>query len=76
MWEHILNFVSLLAVLTNALIMAFHSTWMRNRFAKIYGDNENQLLVARLLFILMFEVSYTTTIIIHIFIFIKRLFLK
>ncbi|RIA89124.1 calcium-activated chloride channel-domain-containing protein [Glomus cerebriforme] len=55
MWEHILNFISLLSVLTNALIMAFHSTWMKNEFARIYGEDENKLLVARLLFILMFE---------------------
>ena len=55
MWEHIFGFVSLLSVLTNALIMAFHSTWMRNKFIEIYGEDENQILVARLLFVLIFE---------------------
>ncbi|CAI2170722.1 1786_t:CDS:10 [Funneliformis geosporum] len=55
MWEKILSFVSLLSVLTNAIIMAFHSTWMRNKFTRLYGSNENQLLVARLVFILLFE---------------------
>jgi len=58
MWEYILSFVSLLSVLTNALIMAFHSAWIRNKIIKIYGnDDENQILVARLLFVLIFEVS-------------------
>ena len=57
-WEYIFGFISLLSVVTNSLIMAFHSTWMRNKFESIYGDNEDQILVARLLFVLMFEVSY------------------
>jgi hypothetical protein len=57
MWENILNFISILSVVSNALIMAFHSTWMRNKFIQSYGEDENQLLVARLLFILIFEVT-------------------
>ena len=55
MWENILRVVSLLAVLTNAGIMAFHSTYMRKQFEK-YTDNEDQIFVARLLFMLIFEV--------------------
>lgn len=56
-WEYIFGFVSLLSVVTNSLIMAFHSTWMRHKFESIYGDDENQILVARLLFVLVFEVK-------------------
>ncbi|GET02867.1 anoctamin-7 [Rhizophagus clarus] len=55
MWENILGFISILSVLSNALIIAFHSTWLKGRFVEIYGDDENQILVARLLFILLFE---------------------
>ncbi|CAG8621701.1 10952_t:CDS:10, partial [Paraglomus occultum] len=54
MWENILRVISLLAVLTNAGIIAFHSTYMRKQFDK-YIDNNDQLLVARLLFMLIFE---------------------
>ena len=57
MWEHILSFVSSVSILTNALIIAFYSTWMKNQFVKTYGDDEKQILVARLVFILIFEVS-------------------
>src|SRR5436190_1585735 len=59
MWEHILTFISFLSVLTNALIIAFHSTWMRNKLMRIYGDDESQILIAKLVFILLFEVSFT-----------------
>ncbi|CAB4381280.1 unnamed protein product [Rhizophagus irregularis] len=55
MFENILGFVSILSVLSNALVIAFHSTWMRNKFIKMYGEDENQILVARLVFILLFE---------------------
>ncbi|CAJ0838800.1 11329_t:CDS:10 [Entrophospora sp. SA101] len=52
MWEIILTVVSLLAVPTNAVLIAFHSSWLENQFKSYYGD---QILVARLVFILIFE---------------------
>ncbi|CAB5386984.1 unnamed protein product [Rhizophagus irregularis] len=55
MWEKIMNIVSFIAVLTNAVIIAFHSRWMENQFKKYTGDDENRLLVARLVFVLAFE---------------------
>ncbi|KAG9299480.1 hypothetical protein G9A89_009433 [Geosiphon pyriformis] len=55
MWEQILNFISLLAVITNATIIAFHSNWMRDVFMDYVGDNEEKLLAARLGFIIAFE---------------------
>lgn len=53
-----MNIVSFIAVLTNAVIIAFHSRWMENQFKKYTGDDENRLLVARLVFVLAFEVNY------------------
>ncbi|GBB95120.1 hypothetical protein RclHR1_02480019 [Rhizophagus clarus] len=55
MWENIMNIVSFIAVLTNAIIIAFHSVWMENQFKKYTGDDENRLLVAKLGFVLAFE---------------------
>lgn len=53
-----MNIVSFIAVLTNAVIIAFHSRWMENQFKKYTGDDENRLLVAKLGFVLAFEVNY------------------
>ncbi|CAG8436167.1 9494_t:CDS:10 [Diversispora eburnea] len=55
MWENIMGIISQLAVLTNAIIIAFHSNWMKSTFQKFTGDNEDLLLIARLTFILVFE---------------------
>lgn len=52
-----MSIVSFIAVLTNAIIIAFHSVWMENQFKK-YTDDENRLLVAKLGFVLAFEVNY------------------
>ncbi|CAG8462988.1 441_t:CDS:10 [Funneliformis mosseae] len=55
-WEPILQLISLLSVLTNAIIIAFYSTWMTDKFEKHLGqDNPDRLLVARLTFIILFE---------------------
>ncbi|CAG8513238.1 11068_t:CDS:10 [Cetraspora pellucida] len=57
MWEYILNIIALMAVLSNATIIAFHSTWMKKQFQQYIDDpdDENQLLVVRLAFIMIFE---------------------
>ncbi|RHZ74109.1 hypothetical protein Glove_227g16 [Diversispora epigaea] len=55
MWEKIMGIISFLAVLTNAIIIAFHSNWMKLTFQKFTGDNDDLLLVVRLAFILVFE---------------------
>ncbi|CAG8592544.1 2076_t:CDS:10 [Funneliformis caledonium] len=54
MWEKIMSIVSLISVLTNAVIIAFHSSWMHAQFDK-YTKNPEELLVARLGFVLAFE---------------------
>ncbi|CAG8796113.1 34326_t:CDS:2, partial [Racocetra persica] len=45
MWEYILNIMALMAVLTNAIILAFHSTWMKQQFQNYISnpDDEDQL---------------------------------
>jgi hypothetical protein len=58
MWEKIMNIVSFIAVLTNAVIIAFHSIWMEKQFNNYARGDENKLIVARLGFILAFEVNY------------------
>ncbi|KAG9285120.1 hypothetical protein G9A89_008467 [Geosiphon pyriformis] len=55
MWNNILNFISFLSVLTNATILAFHSTYVNDLFHKYVGDSDKELLNARLVFILIFE---------------------
>lgn len=50
-----MGLVTLLAVLTNAIIIAFHSNWMKYTFKKYAGDNHQLLLIYRLLFVLIFE---------------------
>lgn len=74
MWENILSFISILSVLSNALIIAFHSTWLRGRIIEMFGDNENQILVARLVFILLFEVTKHN--LYMVFFFYKKIFSK
>ncbi|CAI2175932.1 18391_t:CDS:10 [Funneliformis geosporum] len=55
-WEPILQLISLISVLTNAIIIAFYSTWMTDKFEKHLGQNNpDRLLVARLTFIILFE---------------------
>ncbi|CAI2165973.1 12376_t:CDS:10 [Funneliformis geosporum] len=54
MWENIMSIVSLISVVTNAIIIAFHSSWMHAQFDK-YTKNSEELLVARLGFVLAFE---------------------
>ena len=63
-----MRIVSFLAVLSNAVIIAFYSLWMERQFKRAVNyseDNEvdkensdNRLLVARLGFILAFEVNH------------------
>ncbi|CAG8692052.1 9670_t:CDS:2, partial [Dentiscutata heterogama] len=57
MWENILNIIAFMAVLTNAIIIAFHSTWMKHYLQNIISNpnDEFELLVARLTFIMIFE---------------------
>jgi len=55
MWEKIMTILSFIAVLTNAIIIAFRSVWMENQFKKYTGDDPNRLLVAKLGFVLAFE---------------------
>ncbi|RIA84496.1 calcium-activated chloride channel-domain-containing protein [Glomus cerebriforme] len=55
MWEKILTIISFIAVLTNAIIIAFHSIWMENQFKKYTDGDNNKLLVIKLGFVLAFE---------------------
>ena len=57
MWEKILTVVSLLAVPANAIIIAFLSKWVSDQLEKYYEGNDDKILVARFVFILIFEVS-------------------
>jgi hypothetical protein len=41
MWENILKVISLLAVLTNAGIIAFHSTFMKEQFVKYIDGTDD-----------------------------------
>ncbi|CAG8647096.1 4116_t:CDS:10, partial [Ambispora gerdemannii] len=54
MWDNIIYVISILAVLTNAAILAFHSSYMKKKFEEIVGE-DGSLLSARLVFILAFE---------------------
>ncbi|CAG8653724.1 10053_t:CDS:2, partial [Scutellospora calospora] len=55
MWEKALNFLSLFGVLTNAIIIAFYSNWLKMQFLKYTGNNEEYLLIARLGFVIFYE---------------------
>ncbi|CAG8717404.1 44624_t:CDS:10, partial [Gigaspora margarita] len=59
-WEDILNMIAFMAVLTNAIIIAFHSTWMKQQLQQIISDPDNkfELMVARLVFIMVFEHAF------------------
>ncbi|CAG8449835.1 13669_t:CDS:10 [Cetraspora pellucida] len=55
MWEKALNFLSIFGVLTNAIIIAFYSSWLRAQFLDYVDGDESSLLIARLMFIIVFE---------------------
>ncbi|CAG8485548.1 412_t:CDS:10 [Diversispora eburnea] len=55
MWENILHALSIIGVLTNAIMIAFYSNWALAQFLKYTGDDDNMLLVVRLVFVLVFE---------------------
>ncbi|KAF0519068.1 DUF590-domain-containing protein [Gigaspora margarita] len=59
-WEDILNMIAFMAVLTNAIIIAFHSTWMKQQLQQLISDPDNkfELMVARLVFIMVFEHAF------------------
>ncbi|RIB28706.1 calcium-activated chloride channel-domain-containing protein [Gigaspora rosea] len=57
-FEEILNILAFMAVLTNTIIIAFHSTWMKQQLQQIISDpnNKYELMIARLAFIMAFAV--------------------
>ncbi|CAG8655444.1 22827_t:CDS:2, partial [Gigaspora rosea] len=59
-FEEILNILAFMAVLTNAIILAFHSTWMKQQLQQIISDpnNKYELMVARLAFIMAFALAF------------------
>ncbi|CAG8616143.1 5643_t:CDS:10, partial [Ambispora gerdemannii] len=54
MWDTIIHVISFLSVLTNATIVAFHSSYMQRVF-EVYAQTDYQLLVIRVAFIFAFE---------------------
>ncbi|RHZ74069.1 hypothetical protein Glove_227g72 [Diversispora epigaea] len=54
-WENILHILSMIGVLTNAIMIAFYSNWALAQFLKYTGDDDNLLLIVRLGFVLVFE---------------------
>ncbi|CAG8736094.1 11747_t:CDS:10, partial [Dentiscutata erythropus] len=56
MWEKALNFLSIFGVLSNTIIIAFYSNWMKAQFLKYTDENENHLLIARLHFVYAIKV--------------------
>lgn len=55
MWEKALTFLSVFGVLSNTIIIAFYSSWLKAQFLKYVDDDETHLLIVRLLFIIAFE---------------------
>ncbi|CAG8562084.1 14082_t:CDS:10, partial [Ambispora leptoticha] len=54
MWDTIIHVISFLSVLTNATIVAFHSSYMQRVF-EVYVQTDYQLLIIRVAFIFAFE---------------------
>ncbi|RIB06533.1 calcium-activated chloride channel-domain-containing protein [Gigaspora rosea] len=55
MWEKSLTFLSIFGVLSNTIIIAFYSSWLKAQFLKYIDDDDTHLLIVRLLFIIAFE---------------------